>query len=824
MIFAVFFLSGMAGLIYQVAWSRLLTLLIGVGIFAITAVVCTFMAGLALGAYLIGRWGDRWRDPFLAYGIIEGTIGVYAALTPWIFQAAQPIYIWGFNHFDRAGLNTFRVLLSAAILLVPTSLMGGTLPLLSRAVSRWNERTAIGAGLLYAVNTFGAVAGCLLAGFYLLAIVGVRESLFIAAAINLGIAALVIVSRRGVPTEPRATMRPKPQAEPSTGAVLLLAIFFFSGFAALGYEVLWTRALLVFLKASTYAFSLMLSVYLFGVAAGSLLVSWFADKIRRPLLGVAICEFGIAFTVVAGMILFPRVHVHATRLVGAVSVQSFGDAVAIMFTEAALILLLPTLFMGAMFPFGIAAYHRDVDGVARTVGLLYAVNTGGNILGSILIGFFAIELFGVRNSLVALVGLNLLLGAVALLWLVRRPALGLVWPVVAVGLIVLINHGISPGVFYNTITAFGNKIVYYREGASDTVAVVERPKEKDRTLIYSDGRGAAATSTAPWNFYFGHLPMLLHPNPKEVLHICYGSGNSVRALTRHNPDRIDVIELSPHVREASQYFWTNEGVISDPRVHLIIEDGRNYVLGTNRTYDVISLEPPNIYTAGVVNLYTQEFYELSRRLLKPRGIMVQWLPTSQLTEKDRGRLIRAFTEAFPYVTVWQQLQSSTILLVGTVEPLAVDVDAIDRRLKGEAMLKDMQVMKLQDAYGFLSLYSLSDKDTRELVASYSPVHDDLTMVDYSIPRFVGSGFGLDLYTYGIGDATNNPTKVVYQRLNEYRHWSSPASTIVPDESQAKLLDEALRLRISGRPVGEISRAVCARSLQDQAPVADNKAQ
>jgi hypothetical protein len=288
--------------------------------------------------------------------------------------------------------------------------------------------------------------------------------------------------------------------------------------------------------------------------------------------------------------------------------------------------------------------------------------------------------------------------------------------------------------------------------------------------------------------------MLLHPDPNEVLHICYGSGNSVMALTRHDPERIDVVELSPHVREASEYFWTNENVIDDPRVNLVIEDGRNFVLGTDRRYDVISLEPPNIFTAGVVNLYTQDFYELAIERLNPGGMMLQWLPTGQLSVSDRGSLIRAFTEAFPHVYLWSQLSSSSLLLLGTLEPLQIDVDVVERRLLSTRMKNDARNMNTRTVERFLSFFLMGDAATRELVSSYEPVRDDRTIVDYSIPRFVGSGYGFSIYTYAIGTGALGPANVLRARSREYASWSDAASAIIPDPAQAERIQRAIDYR------------------------------
>jgi hypothetical protein len=460
------------------------------------------------------------------------------------------------------------------------------------------------------------------------------------------------------------------------------------------------------------------------------------------------------------------------------------------------VLLLPTIFMGAMFPFGVAAYHRSSGGVGRSVGTLYAVNTLGNIAGSLLVGFAAIPLIGVRHSMVAMLAINLLVAAAILARLARTAPLRLLWPAAAVVGLASIQLGVSERIFYDSVLeAPGARIIFYREGASDTVAVVEHSKpKKSRVLIYSDGRGAAGTSSLHWNLYFGHLPMLLHSKPREVLHICYGSGNSTLALTRHDPERIDVVELSPHVREASDYFWTNEGVIHHPRVNLIVEDGRNFLLGTDRSYDVVSLEPPNVFTAGVVNLYTQEFYEIVREHLNPGGILVQWLPTGQLSDADRGHLIRAFTEAFPNVTIWQELIGPVLLLMGTLEPLSVDVDEVERRLKADAMKGDVATMRTPTAEHFLSFFLLGEESTRKLAAEYEPVRDDRTIVDYSIPRFVGSGFGFSLYSYKIGSSEDNPRQVVLARMREYAEWADPASAIIPDPEQARRVEEAILLR------------------------------
>jgi spermidine synthase len=515
---------------------------------------------------------------------------------------------------------------------------------------------------------------------------------------------------------------------------------------------------------------------------------------------------GIAASVVWSLAAFPHLERIGFALTSTDRVESFGRAVALMFTQASVVLLLPTLLMGATFPFAIAAYQRWASSVGRGVGSLYAVNTLGNIAGSLAVGFVAIPLLGVRNSAVALVSVNLFVAAALLAQTSPAGIRRLSWPVGAAVLAAAIHFGLSDQLFYRSLLRNdADEIVYYAEGASDTVAVVQHARSGERTLVYADGRGAAGTWTLRYNLYFGHLPMVLHPEPRRVLHICFGAGNSLKALSRHDVDQIDVVELSPHVTEASKYFWSNEGVLDDPRVNLVIEDGRNFLLRSDAMYDVVSLEPPKVQAAGVVNLYTQEFYELVLAHLAPGGIMLQWLPTWTFSAADRGHLLRAFTEVFPHVSAWQQLRNGSLLLLGTREPLGVDLEAVEARLRDPALQVDVEVMGTPTAAIFLSNFLAGDESLRERAAPFAPVRDDRTIVDYTIPHHVGAGFGLDYHYRGwsVGKLRN-------QLVREYESWQDPYSELLADPRDASLVERAriTRLGTGGRknaPLGGLRK-------------------
>jgi spermidine synthase len=318
---------------------------------------------------------------------------------------------------------------------------------------------------------------------------------------------------------------------------------------------------------------------------------------------------------------------------------------------------------------------------------------------------------------------------------------------------VLLAVLVRPGdVFRDTILPWpGMKMVFYAEGATDSVAVAEA--QDQRMIVYEDQRGTAATHTYPFNFFFGHLPMLLHPGtPKKVLHICFGVGNSLSAVASHDElVRVDNVELSPHVLEAGYYFWSNDRVLDHPKVHTIIDDGRNHLLTTSETYDVILLEPPEMFTAGVVNLYTEEFYRQALAHLAPDGVVMQWMPVGNASLEDERMMFRAFWDVVPHATTWWQLKSGCGLLVGTRAPLRIDYQKLRRHMTEERRVRqDLELMQVRDVDHLLSWFVFDEAAFAEFVRDVRPTTDDHTVIDFSIPRFAGSGFGSAVHGAGRG--------------------------------------------------------------------------
>jgi len=760
-VFPVFFASGGCALIYQVIWTRQLSLIFGVSVYAISAVLGSFMAGLALGSWLFGRRSDGVTRPVRLYGLLEGGIGIYALLFPLIITyITRPLFIWAGGLLEPASpsLQGVRLLIALGSLIVPTTLMGGTFPVMSRFFVRLRSRAGRDISLLYAINTVGAVAGTVLVGFLLLSFFGITATLCATALVNLALAAVAIgLSRRephpattGDLTAPAvSTDSPGPAGGPAAfvptpGMLrLCLAVILLSGFASLACEVLWTRVLTFYTHNSTFAFSAMLATFLVGLSIGSWLIGLVLDRIHRRLAWFGWLEAALAVSVTGSVLVVERLPGVMRVAFTSLGLQNWGVALLYIFGQTALVLLLPAIILGAIFPLATRIYTTGLGTVGRQVGAVYAANTLGAIFGSLGAGFIMIPLFGVRSSFLVIIGLNFLLAGVLLVcsgthrgWKLFR--------LTAVALIGLACWAQVPEkIFYRNYVARFGEVLFYKEEASDTVMVAQAAhRPNSRMIIFADGRGTAGHPTVMEDRFYGHLPMLLHDDVQDVLVICFGVGNTVGAIGRHpEVQRIDIAELSPGVVECSRFFDTNERILEDPRVNLTIEDGRNFLLTTDRKYDLIHLDPPEIHTAGVVNLYTREFYELCRDHLKPNGILSHWVNVYLLPEKESRMLAGTVQDVFPHTTVWQGPRHYSFNFICSDSELSIDLEGFRRRMAVPAVRQSLAEVHLDDQYDLLSLHLLSEESLRRFVGDVPLVTDDRTRVDFSVPRSIYSGFG-----------------------------------------------------------------------------------
>ncbi len=733
---ALFFLSGAGGLVYEVLWTRRLTLVFGSGLFATATILATFMGGLALGSWWLGRRVDRRDDPLAYFGRLEIGVGLYALAVPYVLAAILPLYRWVYGASDGADavVNATRFVLCAAVFVLPTVLMGGTLPALSRFVARETRTLGASVGRLYAVNTLGAVAGSVVAGFVLIEVLGIRRTEMLTAAVNLGVGSTALAWGRRARLAPVETSVPDAGRDraPVSARRLALTAYALSGLAALGYEVAWTRLLTFFLGNSTYAFAAMLATFLLGLALGAFAMARVVERLRDPWRWFALLQLGIAASVGVALAAYPDspgIYLVLSKLFAG---GSWLEWIVVRFAIAAALLLAPTLLMGAAFPLASRLYLAERRRVGADVGRLYAANTVGAIAGSVGVGFVLIPLLGVRTTVVALIGLNAAVAIATGRSAARHGrAIAVVAAAAAIAFATLLPHDVFLTAVRRTFP--DEEILYYREFPSATVFVT-RSEHDERWVHFSDQRASGGTMNLPGHRFWGHLPSLLAERRRSALVITFGSGITLGAVATHPFREIVCAEICEGIREPAKLFPENHDVLGDPRVRLVIDDGRNYVLGTDRRFDVVVSEPPLLETAGVVNLYTEEFYDLVKRRLAPGGVFCQWIPSFEFDRPEHAAIVRTFLKVFPDATFWGSPLYGDTMLLGGNGPIAIDLDRIAKRLEESRVRNDLSECGIRNADEVLGYFGLSSRGLSRYCGDGPVLTDDRTRLDFEMPR------------------------------------------------------------------------------------------
>lgn len=755
-VFLCFFLSGVAGLAYEVLWIRQLSLVFGTTSFAVSTVLASFMGGLALGSWLFGRIADRRGDTLRLYAWLELGIGVFCILIPLFMQGVTSVYTITARSVGGSFyvMSLVRFLLCAVVLVIPTTFMGATLPLLSRYVVRRMDRLGSGVGWLYGINTFGAVAGTFLTGYLLIGTIGVFATTVAAALVNGVVALLAFMLWRSEGLQEAAPPE-ESSVEGGRLPVLHVAILVgiaLSGFASLTYEVAWTRLLSLVLGSSVYAFTAMLTTFLLGIALGSLIVSKLADRIERPFAAFVVVQVCVAVGVLAVTPLFDRLPMLFLILFGKMG-GSFWVFQLAEFLLCVVVMLLPTLFIGATLPLAAKAFTSRLDRVARSVGTVYASNTVGAIAGSFLAGFVLLPLVGTQKTILVASAVNVAV-AVMILMLLPRPGrplrIGLSAAATAVLVIAssiggswdryMLNAGLfdSPRYALHQVGQKGFQayvrsydIRYYEEGTYANVAV---SYEAENLFLQINGRTEASTTSDMSNqIMVSQIPMLVHPDPRKVMVIGLGSGITLGSVMTHPVDRADCVEISPAVVRAAAFFkdW-HDDVTKDPLANIILDDGRNRLLASEETYDVIISEPSKPWISGVSNLFTRESYELYKKRLKPGGIACQWFHYYSMSPRDFKITLRTFLSVFPYVQVWNV--DNNVFLVGSEEPILIDTSVMAERMRRPKVAKDMERVNAETPYLLLGYYMFGEEEAREYVGEGPINTDNLPIIEFSAPR------------------------------------------------------------------------------------------
>jgi len=703
-----FFLSGFLALVYEVIWIRKLGLVFGSTSIALSTVLGIFFGGIALGSFLFGRIAGRSRNLIRVYAWLELGVGAFALLFPSLLEFIDRFYggLYAGSQTRFLLLTLYRVLLVMPLIVVPTTLMGGTLPVLSRYFVSSHAHLSTRIGALYAINTLGGALGAYLCGFHLIYRLGVDATNYAAGAVNLlvGAAAWALSVKVGsaetlgndasVPAVPSQSDTSEAAGGNRRLVTLAFVGFGISGLTGLAYEVVWARYLSLFLVSSIYAYTTILTVFLIGLVAGAVLFSRLVER-RHGLLQIfAYVQIGIGLT---SLVLLPAL-VRSQEIVSRHADNLFVRE----FAFCAVLMIVPTTLMGATLPLVSKIATREIRRVGRTVGTLYAVNTLGAIVGSILAGFVLLPWLGIGGSNNLLVALNLGLGVVILLigpgvrrWRGLGVAAG------AVALAWILHAGLDariPTARLQQLAGGGQRIVELEEGLVNTVwisrdSVGRRSLWTDSSIMGRTGR-SFRRDLSPQRVQ-GHIPMLLHSGtPERVLGIAFGTGQTFGAQLLYPVKRLDVVDISRAVVDVSlRHFGdVQNGLGDDPRVRIVIDDGRAYVDRTSETYDVVSLEMPPHEEAGIVHFYTLDFYRALRERLRPGGLVAQWVPIYNVTPAETASVVRTFLEVFPEAVLWYN--AADVLLVGYRDEFRIDIATLREKLADARIAEDLDVSYL----------------------------------------------------------------------------------------------------------------------------------
>jgi spermidine synthase len=787
-IYLFFFLSGAAALIYEVVWVRSLSLVFGGSHLAVTTVLSVFMGGLALGSYLIGKRVGSHKKLLRLYGMLELGIAAFALLFvlllklyPWIYVPLAQIAVT-----SPLYLSFLRVTFAFIVLIGPTTLMGGTLPVLSSLISTRAKTVGAHLSFLYGFNTLGAVTGVTAAGFVFLPNHSVGTTLTIAVLINVIVGILAISLQNKVQEvlhgaqreEELTTETDTPDiglSEPEHLFSLKLVLWGIgvSGFCALGYEVLWTRILSIVIGASVYGFALILMAFLAGIGLGSaaygllLRMSAALRKATKTYPIRSIIAFGLVQVIIGLSALVVTLHIRDLPA-HSVFLHDFFQSINFKighfrtrqlanFILAFSFVFVPAFFMGVAFPLAgkIHAQYKSIVGSA--VGEILAYNTIGAILGSAVSGFVLIYLFGIQRSLQMLILINIGFGLLVMVSVWGRKMLN--WAIAGAVSIAILVLAFNPGIWAIWDTKFyaiyqsnipglystpekirealeNNDVLYSAEGVQ---AIVSSIRAGERQYFITNGRVEASNSGEGMQVQYalGHLPMLLNKNPKKVFVLGTGSGMTLGATSVHpSVEQITLAEIEPKVLGVARTFGIyNHYVMDNPKVKIVFNDGRNFLMTTKEKFDVVTADPIHPWFSGAGYLYTAEYFKLAAQHLNPGGIVCQWLPIYELTDENLKSVVKTFRENFAHTVVW--LTHNDAVLIGSNSPIIIDEEELERRIRVPQVLQDLQRVKMGSAEDFLSYFVMGNEGAKAYSSGGIINTDDNLYLEFSAPRSVG---------------------------------------------------------------------------------------
>lgn len=773
-----FIFSGATALIYEVLWARMLGMVFGATTIAISAVLTAFMGGLALGSAVAAKVVNRFKQPLRVYGFIEVAIGVYALIVPLLFRGIDHVYaaMWIRLHPGFYGFALSRFALAAVVLIIPTALMGATLPVLVAAVRSAGQKSAQSIARLYTANLAGAILGTLAAGFILLPALGVAKTIWVAAFTNLAIGVVaVFANRRAILplyTEPAANQIANKSDEQLPGAHRTFWLFcaLASGLITISMQIVWSRMLSMIIGSSTYAFTIVLALFLLGLALGAWVVS---ARAKSSNLSLRRWIFWFQLATAASLFLSLRLtNIIPSLLVNAglrLRIDSWPALLAMQVVAAAVLILLPVILMGMTMPLVLTwtggSHGRPGQAgsaAARLSGHAYAINTIGSIAGAIVTAFILVPMTSTRFTIFSMASIAIVVAAIAYepqqadadRALARSIAVGSSAVVIIAMLFVwprLNLNALSAGAYDSFVRVLAksrggvpedeqrsgpadHQLLMYVEGRTATVSV---RRDWGITSVAINGRtNASDTEDMPTQVMLGELPMLTAPRIDRILMVGFASGVTAGSVLQSPASSVECVELEPAAVASSHFFeHVNNRPLSDPRLHVIIDDARTYLRVTPTTYDVIISEPSHPWVPGVANLFTREFFAMGRERLGEDGVFVQWFQTYQLSTGSLRAVLATFHEAFPHVAIFRiqgAAKGKDLLLLGSRAPIRLD--QIEERMKDPKVAADLRRVGLNSAADLRSWFVCDETRLGPAVRGAIINTDDNMYVETVAPR------------------------------------------------------------------------------------------
>ena len=652
------------------------------------------------------------------------------------------------------------------VLIVPTTLMGGTLPALVKYLASLSGRIGYHTAIPYAVNTLGAVTGCLATGLFALYYIGINSTVYLAGIIDIIAGSLLLAlywkeqstGTFGV-TEVNSTEMSEGGSSRKKLNFIIISAFTLSGFCSLAYEVLWTRVLSLVLGSSVYAFTIMLATFLVGLGLGSIAFAPFVDRCKKPIHWFSALEAIIGIFALASVFIYRELPFIFFNLKDAFA-ERFWLFLIIEFLIAAAVMIVPTLSMGAIFPLVNRIYAQgSSQSIGKKVGDIYFFNTTGAIVGSAAGGFLLIPFIGVQNGVVLTAGLNILISIVLLYYsgttlfrkLLGSATFATVFVLMTLALPQWEKMAMTMGLYVNQYDmdtknpsfkdwSFNERLLYYKEGLNAIITVRGSGPNLEVISYQSNGKQEARSESGrpSWSWsILGHIPMMLHNgDPKESLLIGLGSGITLGAMEYYPVKAFDVVELESGVVDAARFFSkANNNALDDPRVRLHLTDGRSFLSTASKKYDIIVSGVSDPWISGVSNLFTYDYFVELKNRLNDDGIVAVWFSNYKSTPDDFKIGLNSFAAVFPHISAWFHYRAALdLVIIGSVKPHSFDMQRLRNTFADPKIGAGLTRIDIKDPYDIFTLFLSGDTDLRRYIGQSRINTDERPILEFSLPK------------------------------------------------------------------------------------------